>query len=121
VSPVSGPQREALIYASLNKRRSFCNTPSTDLQITGGSQVQLAGVGALQISANGSPQISLTLTNLTGGAVVPIEFTNVIITPDRKWPMLALRAREGTVEAHLNKVADLRQRRAMRRVWRLFI
>jgi hypothetical protein len=92
-----------------------------DLQITGGSQVQLAGVGALQISANGSPQISLTLTNLTGGAVVPIEFTNVIITPDRKWPMLALRAREGTVEAHLNKVADLRQRRAMRRVWRLFI
>jgi hypothetical protein len=67
-----------------------------DLQITGGLQVQLAGVGALQFPAGGPQQISLTLTNLTGGAVVPIQFTNVIITPDRKWPMLALRARQAS-------------------------
>ena len=65
-----------------------------NLEITGGSQVQLGGVGALQIPVGLSPRISLTLTNL--GAAVPIRFTNVIITPDRTWPMLALRALQVT-------------------------
>lgn len=65
--------------------------------VNGDSAHQFTGSGTLNVTAGARLNCTLTLTNVAGPDSDVIVFTNISTTPDRKWPMLALRARQPTV------------------------
>ena len=66
-----------------------------NMQISADPAHQFVGSGELVVPITRNPQILLNLTNVLTPQI-GVTFTNVSITTDRRWPMLALRARETT-------------------------
>lgn len=64
--------------------------------INGDAAHQFTGSGTLNVTAGARPSCTLSLTNIAGPDTAGIVFTNVTFTPDRNWPMLAVRARQPT-------------------------
>ena len=78
-----------------------------NVRINGDLQHQFAGNGTFQAAAGSSIKLSLTLINVAAPLEPALIFTNVAITPDRKWPMLALRVRQDTTNATIYTI-DIR-------------